>query len=265
VFAFLFYLMKKNTVYFISDAHFGIKLDGCEEREKHFFRLLDEITPSMSALYINGDLFDFWIEYRNAIRPDYFNVLHHLKQLVDQGIEVHYLAGNHDFALGSFLTDQVGIIIHPESVDTVIQGKKVHIYHGDGLIKKDIGYRILKRILRNKTNQYFYRMLHPDIGVALGTFASGSSRKYLRPRFLDWIRKEYREHANSILEKGADIVIFGHTHEGEIVHCPKGIYCNMGSWLINYNFASMTDGVLKFWNYPPSAASPQEIQPIDWK
>lgn len=260
----LFLFMVKDSVYFISDAHFGITLDGCENREEHFFKFLEEISGSMSTLFIVGDLFDFWIEYSCAIRPDYFNVLHHLKLIVEKGVEVHYLAGNHDFALGSFLTDQVGITVHPGHVDTTIQGKKVHLFHGDGLIKKDIGYRLLKSILRNKINQRLYKLLHPTIGVKLGTFFSGSSRKYLRPRFLDWVKKEYREHANRYLEKGSDIVLFGHTHCGEIVNCPSGIYCNTGSWLVHYNYASMTNGELRLWSYAPGS-SPQEISPIDWK
>jgi UDP-2,3-diacylglucosamine pyrophosphatase LpxH len=107
-------------------------------------------------------------------------------------------------------------------------------------------------------------MLHPTIGVKLGTFFSGSSRKYLRPRFPEWIKKEYREHANSYLKKGDDIVMFGHTHCGEIVNFPSGIYCNTGSWLVHYNYASMTSGELKLWSYTPGS-SPQEILPIVWK
>jgi len=256
--------MKKDTVFFISDAHFGITLDGCDNREERFFKLLDEISDSMSTLYIIGDLFDFWIEYSCAIRPDYFNVLHRLKYLVEKGIEIHYLAGNHDFALGSFLTDMMGITIHHGHVDTVIQGKRVHLFHGDGLIKKDVGYRLLRGILRNKTNQLLYRMIHPNFGVKFGTFFSGSSRKYLRPRFLDSIKIEYREHANRYLEKGNDIVIFGHTHCGEVVKCPSGIYCNTGAWLVHYNFASMKNGDIKLWSYAPDSTQ-QEISPIDWK
>lgn len=256
--------MIKDSVYFISDAHFGIALDGCDEREEHFFRLLDEISDSMSELYIIGDLFDFWIEYSCAIRPDYFNVLHRLRLLVEKGIAIHYLAGNHDFAIGSFLPDKLGIAIHHGHVSTIIQGKKVHLFHGDGLIKKDIGYRLLRKILRNKINQRFYKFLHPDIGVKIGTFFSGSSRKYLRPRFLDSINNEYRDHANKYLENGNDIVFFGHTHCGEMVKFPSGIYCNTGAWLVHYNFASMIDGKIRLWSYAPGT-SLQEILPIDWK
>lgn len=253
--------MQKNTVYFISDAHFGISLDGCNDREEHFFKLLDEISDSMSTLYIIGDLFDFWIEYANAIRPDYFNVLYHLKLLVDSGVEVHYLAGNHDFALGSFLPEKIGITIHPNDFTTTIQGKKVYLFHGDGLLRKDFGYRVLKRILRNKFNQWLYKLIHPDIGVRLGSFCSGSSRKYLGPRFLEAFKKEYRDHAKEYLLKGNEIVIFSHTHSGELVQFPSGLYCNTGAWLVHYNYASMKDGELKLWSYAPGSSA-QEILPL---
>jgi len=262
-------MQNKDTVYFISDAHFGIKLDKHNEREKHFFRFLEKTADSMSELYIIGDLFDFWIEYKHAIRPEYFNILHHLKIAVDRGVKIHYLAGNHDFALGTFLTDQAGISIYDAHIDTTIQGKKVHLFHGDGLLKKDVGYRILKKILRNKTNLSLYQLLHPDFGIWLATLSSGSSRKhqdnFRTPEFCTWVRQEYREHARHYLASGSDIVIFGHSHLGELIRFPNGIYCNTGAWLTHFNFATMKEGTLKFWTYPPSSNAPQEIQPIESK
>ena len=256
--------MEKDTVYLISDAHFGIDLQGCEKREAAFFKWLQEISPEMSQLIIVGDLFDFWIEYKSSIRADYFQVLHALKKVSEQGTEIHYLAGNHDFALGSFLEEKIGIVIHHGDYNTEIQGKKVHIYHGDGLIKKDIGYRILKKVLRNPINQKLYKLIHPDLGVALGTLVSGSSRKYLRPLLNESIIREYRQHALDLLKKGNDIVIFGHTHKGELCRFDSGIYCNTGSWLINYNFASMKNGEIRLWRYR-EGLSPGEIYCSDLK
>ncbi len=254
--------MKKDTVYLISDAHFGIDLQGCEAREALFFKWLQEISPEISELIIVGDLFDFWIEYKSAIRPDYFPVLHALKNVVEQGIKVHYLAGNHDFALGAFLEEKLGIIIHHGTFDAEIQGKKVHIFHGDGLIKRDIGYRILKKVLRNPFNQKLYKLLHPDLGVALGTLVSGSSRKYLRPVLDESIIKEYRQNALSLLKKGSDIVVFGHTHKADLCRFDSGIYCNTGSWLINYNFANIKNGQLRLWRYR-EGLPPEEIHCSD--
>lgn len=239
-------------------------MQGGEYRDLHFSNLLENAPQNVSDLYIIGDLFDFWIEYRSSIRSDYFSVLHSLKKTVDRGVKVHYLAGNHDFALGSFLKDTIGIQIYQDFLEVQIQGKKVHLFHGDGLIKKDIGYRILKRIFRNQFNQRLFKLLHPDLGVSIGTFFSGSSRKYLRRFLSESIIREYRENARRRLESGNDLVIFGHTHYPE--HCcfDSGIYVNTGSWLINYNYASMTDGRISLWRYRPDN-SPELIPAMDLK
>ena len=234
--------MSNHTVFFISDAHFGIPVEGGEEREKHFEDLLSNAAGNLTDLYIIGDLFDFWIEYRYTIRSDYFSVLCNLKRLIDRGVKVHYLAGNHDFALGPFLSESIGINIYHNSLEVEIQGKKVYLFHGDGLIKRDFGYRILKKILRNPLNQRIYKLLHPDWGVTIGSFCSGSSRKYLRKTLSESIIKEYREHARMLLEAGNDIEVFAHTPHAELCHFDCGIYLNTGSWLINYDYASMTDG-----------------------
>lgn len=251
--------MSNHTVYFISDAHFGIPVEGGEYRDLHFANLLEKAPPELSDLYIIGDLFDFWIEYRYTIRSDYFLILHSLKKLAERGVKIHYLAGNHDFAIGPFLKDVIGIDVYLDSLEVEIQGKRVHLFHGDGLIKRDFGYRVLKKILRNPLNQRFYKVLHPDWGVSMGSFFSGSSRKYLRKFLSESIINEYREYAKMRLESGNDLVIFGHTHKAEHCNFELGTYINSGSWLINYNFVSMTGGEVSLWRYRPDG--PSELIP----
>ncbi len=243
--------MSNHTVYFISDAHFGIPVEGGENREKHFNDFLQKAPQDLTDLFIIGDLFDFWIEYRYVIRSDYFPVLFTLKKLIDRGVNVHYLAGNHDFALGPFLKENIGVNIYHNSLEVQIQGKKVYLFHGDGLIKRDVGYRVLKKILRNPFNQRLYKLMHPDWGVTIGSFFSGSSRKYLRKFLSQSIIHEYREHARKYLEAGNDLVVFAHTHHGELCRFDSGIYLNTGSWLINYNYASMIDGEVALHQYNP--------------
>jgi UDP-2,3-diacylglucosamine hydrolase len=250
--------MKK--ICFISDAHFGISLPGFDDREDLFFHFLEREADSLSELYIVGDLFDFWIEYRHAIRPDYFLVLHHLRRLIDRGVTVHYLAGNHDFALGPFLRNTMGIQVYPDTLSREIQGKRVFLYHGDGLIKIDIGYRILKKLLRNPINQRIYKLLHPDIGVPLGSFISGSSRKYLNRTLSDNVLDEYRNCAKKRLNDGYDIVIYGHIHQPEFLSYPLGIYGNLGSWLKHYTYAMMENGVFALYRYHDG--KPDEPLPI---
>jgi UDP-2,3-diacylglucosamine hydrolase len=244
-----FQAVNVKKICFISDAHFGISLPGFDDRETLFFRFLEREAVTLSELYIVGDLFDFWIEYRHTIRPDYFLVLHHLKLLIDRGISVHYLAGNHDFALGPFLQKTMGIRIYPGALSRDIQGKRVYLYHGDGLIKRDVGYRILKKLLRNPLNQRIYKLLHPNIGVPLGSLVSGSSRKYLNRPLAENLRNEYRDCAKKRLNDGHDMVIYGHIHLPEFLSYPSGIYCNLGSWLQHYTYAIMENGALALYRY----------------
>jgi UDP-2,3-diacylglucosamine hydrolase len=248
-------MANSKKVCFISDAHFGVDLPGFEDRERLFFNFLEREAAAWSELYIVGDLFDFWVEYRHAIRPDYFPVVHRLKNIIDNGVAIHYLAGNHDFALGPFLSHTLGISIYPGSITREIQGKRVYLYHGDGLIKWDIGYRVLKKLLRNPVNQRIYKLLHPDIGVPLGSFISGSSRKYLKRSLPDRFRDEYRTCARKVLNKGNDIVIYGHIHLPEFIRYPAGIYCNIGSWLKQFTYATMFNGEVSLLRYHDGEAS----------
>jgi UDP-2,3-diacylglucosamine hydrolase len=238
----------KPSVYFISDVHLGIYIDGCEQRQEALFSFFEEIKSDASDLYIIGDLFDFWVEYNRVIRSDYFIAISHLRQLVEAGINVHYLAGNHDFAIGPFLVNIVGLTIHHNHLLTTIQGKKVHLYHGDGLVKKDWGYRILKRILRNKINQTIYKSIHPDIGIGLASFFSGSSRKMLARWMTEEKLEEYRQIAKTYLLE-SDYVLIGHTHKAEINRFEKKVYINTGEWIRKYTYAKMIDGKINLFQW----------------
>ncbi len=242
-----FFIMKQYS-YFVSDAHLGIAMPGYDRRENDLFAFFEQISLDATDLYIVGDLFDFWIEYKYAIRPDYYKAIAKLRQLVECGVSVHYLSGNHDFALGEFLTKTVGLTVHHEHLITDIQGKKVHLYHGDGLAKNDVGYRLLKKILRNPTNQKLYKMIHPDIGVPMASFFSGSSRKMLANWMTDEKLAEYRAVARQYLDE-SDIVIFGHTHRYEITRFGDKTYVNTGEWIRKYSYAKMENGIIRLWQW----------------
>jgi UDP-2,3-diacylglucosamine hydrolase len=245
-------------VYFISDAHLGLPINGCSERESHLISFLREFVDGGRTLFIVGDLFDFWIEYGSAIRPEYFPVLHELRKVIENGCEVHYLAGNHDFMFGSFLEKVIGMHLHSGHVSTTLQGKRIHLFHGDGLIKRDVGYRILKKILRNKFNQALFKLLHPSIGVPFGSMCSGSSRKMTSRFVTEDILAEYRSHARRYLQDDSDIVVFAHTHRPEIRHYNGKTYCNTGEWIRQYTFAKLESGTMSLWRYFPGGKT-QEI------
>jgi len=240
---------EKNTVYFVSDAHFGSNIENCEDRNRVFLSFLKTISPSAKSLYLLGDVFDFWIEYKYLIRSDYFDILCGLKNLIESGTAVHYCAGNHDFALGPFLEKNLGITLHLEGFDVEIQGRKVYLYHGDGILKADVGYRVLKKILRNPFNQKCYKLLPPSTGIELASSCSKASRTFLSGLLSEDKLQQYRREARRLLKKGRDIVIFGHTHCAEHYHAPEGTYCNTGNWISHYSYAKMEQGAISVWQY----------------
>lgn len=250
----------KTSAYFISDAHLGLKIAGGEGREAALIGFLAEIAPRAEQLFIVGDLFDFWIEYRRAIRPDYFPVLAALFDLARSGTEIHYCLGNHDFALGAFMQETIGIKIHREGFRGVVQGKSVLVTHGDDLRPGDRANLVLRRILRNRVLQAVYRTLHPNIGVALGEFFSRLSRNYLISDPTPEILAAYRASAEGLLAAGNELVVAGHTHVPELCALRGGLYCNTGNWIRRYCYALMEGGEVGLWTHLPGRP-PLPLQP----
>jgi UDP-2,3-diacylglucosamine hydrolase len=251
-----------GIIYIVSDAHIGAPFQDALLWEREFIAFIDAIPDNVAALYILGDLFDFWIEYGSIIRADYFNVLHALRKLIERGIAVHYFAGNHDFAFGPFITETLGMIMHPGHVVAEIQARRIHLYHGDGLIRRDIAYRTMKRVLRNSLAQALYKLLPVKVGISLAAFCSISSRKARECYMSEKIVDEYRQHALSYLKNGSDIVFFGHSHHAELLRWGEKIYCNTGAWMRHYNYATLTGGEVRLWRY--RSGDSQEIQAMDW-
>jgi len=242
--------MTQDIAYFISDAHLGAKTSDAEEREARVIAFLESIAHNARYLFIVGDFFDFWIEYTHAIRSDYFHVLYELRRLKKQGVEIHYLAGNHDFAIGEFLSETIGIFVHPTGCHHIrLQGKQLHICHGDGLMPSDRGYRVLKKILRNRLCQRIYKMLHPNWGIPLAERFSRTSRDQISCRSRESERNAYRQVAKNMLKAGPDIVIFGHTHYPEIHYWDDKIYCNIGDWIQHFTYAVLENGEIHLKNY----------------
>ena len=226
-----------SLTYFISDIHLGAKSEKEEEeRVSKFLNFLKEIENKAQKIFIVGDLFDFWFEYKYVIPKRHFSVLYQLKQFQEKNIEVHYFTGNHDFWLGDFFSAEMRIIIHENDWSGTIDGKKFYLYHGDGIAKRDSGYRFMKKILRNKTNLKIYRWLHPDLGIPFARFISGSSRLYTdRIDLKD--NEDYIEFARGKFEEGYDYVIMGHRHDPLEINENGKKYINLGDWLVNFSYA----------------------------
>lgn len=224
--------------YFISDAHLSCDKTQDEtlkqETLHHFFRM---IAKDATHLFIVGDLFDFWFEYKYVISKGNFDFLYELKKLSEKGIEIHYLAGNHDFALGSFFSEVLKINIWPEEYTFELSGKNFYLFHGDGIAKGDIGYRFLRRILRNKFNQKIFRWIHPDIGYPLARFVSGSSRKYTSQMNHKRDESDYIEFAERKFQQGYNFVLMGHRHNPLLHEKGKYRYINLGDWMTKFTYA----------------------------
>jgi UDP-2,3-diacylglucosamine hydrolase len=249
----------QKAIYFISDAHLGAEEKEKEKiKEEKLISFFDKIKEDGESLYILGDMFEFWFEYRHVIPKDHFSVLSQLRNLVDSGIKISYVVGNHDFWLGDFLTEQIGIKIFKDPIEVNHQGKRIFIAHGDGLAKWDLGYRILKKMLRNSVNIFLYRQIPPDIGYPLAKFVAGKSRGMNRPvhtgaqadkREASYL-EDYRSFAYEKIKQGFDAVILAHTHiptleslgDSSANSTEGGIYLNIGDWFKHFTYGKLMEG-----------------------
>lgn len=231
-----------KSIFFLSDAHLGAEGQDREKlKEKKLISFLDRVKEEGEFLYLVGDLFEFWFEYKNVIPKDHFTVLEKLKQLVEGGLKIKYLVGNHDFWLGDFLPREIGIPIFKKSLEVVHQEKKIFITHGDGLAKKDWRYRILKRILRNRVNIFLYRQVPPDVAYPLAKFVARRSRKSVQKRDSSHLQ-EYESFAAEKIKQGFDAVILAHTHVPVLRDLDGRIYMNLGDWFQHFTYGRLSDG-----------------------
>lgn len=219
-----------DTYYFVSDLHFGL-LDSSKENEREslFCDFLYSIKGA-TKLYILGDLFDYWFEYRRVIQKGYFRTFTALHDLAKSGTEINYLIGNHDFMHRDFFEKELNVNLHYEEIEIEIEKKKFFLGHGDGLVKNDIGYLILKKILRNSILQKVFSIIHPDLGIWIASSSSRKSRNYTKTKNygeIDGLMEAAREKIN----EGFDYVLFGHTHVRIVEKIGSGMYINLGTWL----------------------------------
>ncbi|MEP6646033.1 MAG: UDP-2,3-diacylglucosamine diphosphatase [Saprospiraceae bacterium] len=233
--------MKKT--FFASDFHLGT--DGAAksvDRERLIVKWLEESMPEMQALYLVGDIWDYWFEYGQVIPKGYSRLLGCLRQIRDAGIPVYYFTGNHDMWMFRYLTDEFDIPILREPVIHMIDGKKFYIGHGDGLGPGDYGYKVIKKIFAHKTSQWLFSRIHPNTGIGLMKFWSGTSRQHtqVEEKFLGPEKEWLVHHALEILKhQDIDYFVFGHRHLP--IDYELGIkgarYINLGDWLIYYSYA----------------------------
>lgn len=217
--------------HFISDQHLGLQTKEIEDKkERLLVKFLEFARENCDELFLVGDLFDYWFEYKRVYQKGFFRTLTALQDISEKGIKLHYFIGNHDFLHRDFFINELSAEVHEDPIELVLNGKKFYIGHGDGLVKNDFGYKILKTVLRNKFIQKLYSLLHPDIGIAIASKVSRSSREYTA-------KKDYGEIdgmlevAKKKIDSGFDYVIFGHSHQRVVQNYNNGLYINLGSWI----------------------------------
>ena len=241
-------LTKK--IYFASDFHLGApdKLSSTL-RERKLVRWLDEIKGDAEAIFLVGDVFDFWFEYQTVIPRGYVRLLGKLAELSDAGIEIHWFTGNHDMWIFDYIPNELGVQLHRAPIRRDFHGKKFLIGHGDGLGPGDHGYKVLKKVFANPLCQFLFRWIHPDVGIRLARFWSGTSRTATtEERFLGADKEFLMVYARDFLKKEqVDFFIFGHRHLPlDLPIETSARYINLGEWFSKPHYA-VFDGVeLKF-------------------
>lgn len=246
-----------KNIYFASDFHLGAPTyEKSLEREKAICAWMDSIRPTCGELFLVGDIFDFWFEYKNAIPRGFVRLQGKIAEFTDAGIPVHFFTGNHDMWIFDYLPQELGIQLHRNPVQRTFGTKKFFIGHGDGLGPGDRKYKILKRFFDSSICQWLFARLHPNFGIGLANFSSKSSRAKTGSedeKFLglenEWLVAFCNEQ-NQL--NPVDYYIFGHRHLPlQLSIAPDATYLNIGDWLRYYTFA-VFDGEnlrLKAWNY----------------
>lgn len=234
-----------SVIYFLSDVHLGTGPAEAERLKKaNLAALFARIKADRAGLYILGDLFDFWFEYRTVVQAAHLEVIAMLKDLRDAGIRVTFLAGNHDFWAGRYFTDELDIRVVKDRLELAMGGKRFWLHHGDGLEAGDWGYKYLLRpLLRNPLSIRLYSLVHPDLAVPFARWFSSISRAKLSAP-LPAGGGALLDVAHARFKQGFDYVILGHCHRPELIRSGGGVYLNLGDFFSHFTFGVYRDGVL---------------------
>ena len=244
--------MTKDKIYFASDFHLGSpSFEESNKREKKIVRWLNEIKQDAKAIYLAGDIFDFWFEYKKVVPKGFVRLLGKLSELADNGIQIHLFAGNHDLWVNEYLQKEIGVTTHHKPEIIKEQGKKILIGHGDGLGKGDYSYKCIRKIFTSKICQWAFARLHPNLAFSIAHACSNGSRKSNNPKFISKEKEILFGYCKKQQEiKPVDYYIFGHRHIPlELKINEKTMYINLGDWITHNTYAVLDKGILKLEKY----------------
>jgi UDP-2,3-diacylglucosamine hydrolase len=234
-----------GKTYFASDFHLGTDARlTSKEREQQLVRWLDLAAQDASAIYLVGDMFEFWFEYKTVIPKGFSRLFGKLAELRDGGLPIHAFTGNHDLWMSGYFEAEFGIPVHRQPIQTTIAGKSFFIGHGDGLGPGDLGYKRMKKVFTHPTSQWLYRWLHPDWGMRLANFFSQKSRAATPPAERNWLGDDQEwllQYCQRKIEQGVapDYFVFGHRHlpiDWQLSN-QRSRYINLGDWMWRNSYA----------------------------
>lgn len=258
-------LTDQKKIYFASDFHFGVPTyEASLQREKLVVQWLDEMSADADAIYLVGDIFDFWFEYKEAIPKGFVRFLGKIAELTDKGIVIHFFTGNHDMWMFGYLEKELNVTIHREPIVLEVNGKKLLVGHGDGLGPGDKGYKFIKKVFSNRFFQWCFARLHPNFGIGIANYFSRSSRAATGEtdeKFLgkenEWLAIYAEEY---IQNEQIDYFVFGHRHLPIIL--PIGAsshYYNLGEWLKYQTYGVLDGSEFELRKYPSN-----ELYEVDY-
>lgn len=236
--------MAKDKIFFASDLHLGSTVMGDPlVREKRFVGWLDSIKEEAKAIYLMGDIFDFWFEYKKVIPKGFSRFLGKLAELSDAGIEIHFFTGNHDVWAFDYLPKEMGVIVHREPLITELYDKNFYLAHGDGLGDSSLSFRIIRAIFHNKVCQFLFTILPTNWGISFAHWWSSHNREKDIEESSDYLGED-KEHlvlfAKDYLKKhpGINFFVFGHRHIMLDLQIEKqSRVVILGDWLEHFSYA----------------------------
>ena len=234
--------MTQKKIFFASDFHLGApNYEASLEREKKVVRWLDSIKDEASEIFLVGDVFDFWFEYKRSVPKGFVRLQGKIAELTDRGIAVHWFIGNHDMWIFDYIPKELGVKMYTTEITREFGGKKFLIGHGDGLGPGDQGYKFIKKVFRNKVCQWLFARLHPNFGIGLANFFSRKSRVatgHNDAKFYGEDKEMLIQYCKKCLEtENFDYFIFGHRHLPiDFQLNDKSRYVNLGDWITHFTY-----------------------------
>ncbi len=232
-----------KNIYFASDQHFGAPtVEKSKIREQKFVNWLDSIKDDAEHIFLLGDLFDFWFEYKKAVPKGFVRVLGKLAELSDSGIKIHFFVGNHDLWMEDYFKTELNIPTYYKPTEFVFNNKTFLIGHGDGLGPGDKGYKRMKKVFTNSFSKWLYRWLHPDIGIKLAQYLSIKNKLISGEEDVTFLGEENEwlilYCKQKLAQKHYHYFLFGHRHLPMEINLSKtSKYINTGDWITHFTYA----------------------------